>query len=343
MTSDEALDDLRHRMVSDVAHVLWRVYHGDPDAPYLLWPAKRDASTRVSEQESKILITQWLQSNSWFYSVETPTREKYRQSGASELSARIDVTVYSERNPSARMLNIELKAGTATDKSFSKDFEKLVREGVRGLWFHTLTKARHQTWLSLEDRICRAIDVVIAHTGTATHVLDFAFCVLKSRTLVEFTIDFSTDWRAGLQASIRRATGAVESGTALRPSARMVRQPETENAGVARPTNRVSATVGGAATSGKLKQLVLIPSLEPRTLLHLSTSGESYKLRYFDSTHARTPWKAASCDTLTMLRLLHPATVTVDVASDRRDVTQHSYWEERVQAMNTAHDLTGYE
>jgi len=343
MTSDESLDELRHRMVSDVAHSLWRVYHGDSDAPYLLWPAKRDASTRISEQESKILITQWLQSNQRFYSVETPTREKYRQSGTVEISARIDVTVYSERNPSARMLNIELKAGTATDNSFGKDFQKLVCERVRGLWFHTLTKARHRTWLSLENRICRAIDVVIDHTGSATHVIDFAFCVLQSRTLVEFTIDFSTDWRAGLQASIRRATGAVAATTTLRPSVRVVRPPYSLQTSIAVSESSGAGALDRAAMSGKLKQLVLIPSLEPRTVLHLSTRGESYKLRYFDGTHLATPWKAANCPTLTTLLALHPATLIVDVATDGRDLTQHDYWQGRVKKLNAENSVEGYE
>lgn len=343
MISVDSVDEMRSRMVADVAQSLWAVYHDDPAAPYLIWPEKRDASTRVSEQESKILITQWLQLNERFYSVETPTSERYRQSGASELSARIDITVYSKRNASARMLNIELKAGTPTDESFRKDLEKLLRERVRGLWFHTLTKARHQTWLSLEDRICRAIDAVIDHAGTATHIVDFAFCVLQSRRLVQFSIDFETDWRAGLQASIRRATGAVAASASRRPHTVNVRPARARTAfgDVAAPGS--SGALGVPTTSRKLKQLVLIPSLDARTVLHLSTRGESYKLRYFDGSHMPAPWKAANCDTLESLRAQHPATLVVDVAADGRDLSQHAYWQERVSGLNAAHGLQGYD
>ena len=130
----------------EVAASLWAVYHKRPDAPHLIWPAKRDDSTRVSEQESKILITQWLERKGVFYSVETPTRERYTQKGNASLSARIDVTVYGSRDPADRVLNLELKAGTASLETFRKDFEKLLREGVPGLWFHTLTNASDATW-----------------------------------------------------------------------------------------------------------------------------------------------------------------------------------------------------
>jgi len=63
------------RLCREVAASLWAVYHKRPDAPHLILPLKRDDSKRVSEQDSKILITQWLERNGMFYPIETPTRE----------------------------------------------------------------------------------------------------------------------------------------------------------------------------------------------------------------------------------------------------------------------------
>ena len=102
---------------------------------------KRNGLRRVSEQESKILISQWLTGNGIYYSIETPTRKKYQQSGHAKISARIDVTAYGSSDPRDRCLNMELKAGTSSLEAYRKDFEKLLREGIPGLWFHTLEKA----------------------------------------------------------------------------------------------------------------------------------------------------------------------------------------------------------
>ena len=70
-------------------------------------------------------VKEWLERNGVFYSIETPTREMYTQKGNAALSARIDVTVYGSRDPTDRVLNLELKAGMASLEGFRKDFEKL--------------------------------------------------------------------------------------------------------------------------------------------------------------------------------------------------------------------------
>jgi hypothetical protein len=70
---------ITERLSREDAESLRAVYHIRPDASHLIWPAKRDNSTRASEQESNILITQWLERNGMFYSIETPTREMCSQ------------------------------------------------------------------------------------------------------------------------------------------------------------------------------------------------------------------------------------------------------------------------
>lgn len=146
-----------HRlMCRNVAGQLWAMYHERPDAPSFLFPVKRDNSKRISEQESKILITQWLAGHSINYSIETPTRAAYKQSGQAGMSARIDVTVYGSSLSSDRRLNIELKAGTSSLEAYRKDFEKLLHEGIPGLWFHTLESASEGAWRSIENNMAES-------------------------------------------------------------------------------------------------------------------------------------------------------------------------------------------
>lgn len=310
----------------EVATSLWAIYHERTDAPHLIWPTKRDDSERVSEQESKILITQWLERNLEFYSIETPTRNKYIQKGKAALSARIDVTVYGSRDPTNRVLNLELKAGSAKVEAFRKDFEKLLREGVSGLWFHTLTKASEATWRSIEDKMCKAFDLVPEHVEAAIHSVHFAFCVLDPPILVEFDIDFSTDWRGILSQQFR-----VARENPLRP----VWMPKDTPRHAKEPRTATVRSYSGA----QVKALVFMPSIEPRSFIHLSTRGDSYALRSFGGARPRPPWADPDCKTTADLLAHHPIEIKVDVAGERKDVNQTKYWADRVAELNSQHGV----
>ena len=184
--------DVREMAVS-VAESLWGVYHRRDDSPSLILPMTRDGTIRVSEQESKILLSHWLERQGIPYSIETPTVECYQQKGETPQSARIDVTVYRSRNPGDRILNVELKKGTADDEAFRKDFEKLLRERTDGLWYHTLDKANSRTWSTIEDRIRNAFQIEREHLEAANHSLSFAFCVLDPPGFVWFDLDLDGD------------------------------------------------------------------------------------------------------------------------------------------------------
>ena len=185
---------------------------------HLLFPVKRDTTTRVSEQESKAILTQCLEVAGYYYSVETPTTETYQMSGSREMSARTDVTVYGSADPGDRVCNVELKAGKPKMESFRKDFEKLLREGLPGLWFHTLATATVADWVTLEDKVRDALSrrPDDPHTGlpdpkdltgtitAAEHKVHFVFCVLDARTIARnFTIDFAEDWEQQLTDGFR--------------------------------------------------------------------------------------------------------------------------------------------
>ncbi len=108
----------RREMGRTVSESLWSAYHKRSGRRKLIFPNRLDGTKRVSEQESKILITQLLENHGYYYSIETPTTKKYTQKGQSALSARVDVTVYGKSDDEERHVNIELKSGTP-------DFEAL--------------------------------------------------------------------------------------------------------------------------------------------------------------------------------------------------------------------------
>jgi hypothetical protein len=249
--------------------------HERPEAPRLTWPAKRNGAARISEQESKILITQWLESHGNSYSIETPTQQEYTQSGTTPMSGRIDVTVYGSCSSANRVLNLELKAGTASLEAFRKDFEKLLREEVPGLWFHTLTCATRATWRSIEASMLQAFDLVLEHAEVARHSVHFAFCVLDTPMLIEFDIDFSAEWRGALSEQFRAAQECP-----LRPT--WEPKPATQR-------------------REQIKALVYVPTIEPRTFVHLSTRGDSYALRSFGGARPVSRWVEPDCKTTTDL------------------------------------------
>ncbi len=112
-------------MAKSVAESLWAIYHCRADAPLLILPKKRNRAIRVSEQESKILLSHWLEREGVPYSVETPTVDTYQQKGQSPLSARIDVTVY--RQPEARR-RPDFECGTQEGYAARRIVSKGLRE-----------------------------------------------------------------------------------------------------------------------------------------------------------------------------------------------------------------------
>lgn len=76
---------------------------------HLIYPCMSEArghAVRISEQESKILIANWLNESGHFYSVETPTWNSFGTGRAGNM----DMTVYGSAKRADRVLNIELKA-----------------------------------------------------------------------------------------------------------------------------------------------------------------------------------------------------------------------------------------
>ena len=122
--------------------------------------------------------------------------------------------------------------------------------------------------------MCEAFDRVPKHTEAATHSVHFAFCVLEQPTLVEFDLDFSADWREHLGQRFRVGQGSPQ-------------QPEWTP--IDAPL-RATAPRTTASSYGKTQQkaLVYVPSIEPRSFIHLSTRG-THTLSAHLAEHVPTP------------------------------------------------------
>lgn len=279
-----------------LAEKMWLIHRDAETGPRLIFPAKRTDVVRVSEQESKILLCQVLEGSPYFYSIETPTRETYMQSGAFALSARSDVTVYGSRSASDRILNVELKAGTASLEAFRKDFEKLAREGVDGLWFHTLERGDRRTVITVFKWMSEAMRLVSEHTAVAQHTITIAVCVLSEQVLLTTELEFGTGFEAQWEAlfadgSARwsvRGPGASAYGVAAVPSP-----------SVASPRTRATVVTAPGERS-RTQALIYCPAITDDSVLHFSRLGESYRLRAFTGRLAgRGAWIQPGAPTAT--------------------------------------------
>ena len=192
--SDKLIEELRN-LSTRVSEKLWSIVKNHPDRPHLIFPEYRDNKTRISEQESKILFSNILENSEWFYSVETPTLQTYIQSGKTPLSARTDISLFRNPDPASKAVNIELKAHNATAESFRKDLEKLLREQLDGLWFHTLENRNKGTLPRIYEKIQRAFSDLKPHIQGKHRKILFAFCLLRTEELIFkiVTIDGSVD------------------------------------------------------------------------------------------------------------------------------------------------------
>ena len=82
-----------------------------------------------------------------------------------------------------------------------------------------------------------------------------------------------------------------------------------------------------------------MPSIEPRSFIHLSTKGDSYALRSFGADRPGTRWVEPDCKTTTELLARHPIVHQVDVAGERKSLNESDYWVARVAELNREHGI----
>jgi len=101
--------------------------------------------TRISEQELRFLFVEAfitnIASKDYFYSIETPTKAKYKFGKSYEeinpniagRSASIDMCIFKrDSNKYERILNVEFKHANSSMKSIGKDILKLVHDEQNG-------------------------------------------------------------------------------------------------------------------------------------------------------------------------------------------------------------------
>ena len=99
----------------------------------LIFPKYRNGNTRVSEQELRFLFIEefnkYCEENELqlFYSIETPTEEKYSFTSNKGESAQFDVVIHDESKK--RRCLIEFKNNSTDARKHEKDFKKLSKDG----------------------------------------------------------------------------------------------------------------------------------------------------------------------------------------------------------------------
>ena len=117
---------------------------------YLIFPHKRDAEKRISEQEFRVLFIQELEKQKIFYSIETPS-EKVQ--GKEKRCGCIDLTIFDKKGQNyERAVNVEFKFGHNKNQ-IEKDLKKLTRENRSGAFIMVLEKATDRTWKSIDSKI----------------------------------------------------------------------------------------------------------------------------------------------------------------------------------------------
>lgn len=149
----------------------------------IIFPKKRDNEHRISEQEFRFsFLEHFLRDapDNWYYSVETPTEEKYSfgkddtmplmivtesENGNEDSknknkgeSASIDFTIHDKNQNFERICLIEFKALNPNVKNFAKDFLKLNSEPSPNnnciRYFCLLLKSANKgTYDSIRDKI----------------------------------------------------------------------------------------------------------------------------------------------------------------------------------------------
>jgi len=158
-------------------------------SPRLVFP-KKGTVCRVSEQEAKVLCCNVLNGSDYYFSVETPTQQLYKQKGNSPTRARSDISLYAWTGSDfSKLANMEFKAHTPGVAEFSKDVEKLVRERITGNWFHTLVNVRSSTLPDVFARL-RGSFLNYSQEFSEIPIISIVFCICVVKKGMAYTRHF---------------------------------------------------------------------------------------------------------------------------------------------------------
>jgi hypothetical protein len=326
---EQYLQELVNKVCRDLTDMY--LAREQPSTYGLIFPRKRDGSVRISEQESKLLFVQHLTvDRRYCFCVETPTTETYMQKGITPISARVDLTLIgANRKPVA---HLEQKAHNCTLESVRKDLEKLLREKTTGCWFHTLERSDRGTIPALMDKFKHAFSLVPEFLCASECSYLFAFFVLDTACLTHQWLHFTGD-RLHNESVVNEAftENTANSGWQIT----CFRTGRTES-----PVLPSEHTPG----TGKGKRqafLVLAPTHDPGTFLHLSVRGDRYRIRKYNLNEPEARPKISligGYETIDHLRASGLLTTVVPVTAE--DLTHNiddepQYWCERIRTANS--------
>jgi len=177
---------------------------------YCVGKDKHKDTKRISEQEARFLFVRILENQkSFYYSVETPTKERYKDfskrnkdssenkpdiAGENEgRSASIDVTLYEkddDNNNFCRKHLIEFKQGNV--ETCKKDFLKLLydEDGLTNYYVNILDRDNIKKWRTLKsiiiDKYKKAIDELPKRVSNNKSTLSIILFNIKDGVIIFF-------------------------------------------------------------------------------------------------------------------------------------------------------------
>lgn len=163
----------------------------------LLFPKyrlKRQVKIRISEQESKILFSNYFLKKKIFFSIEVPTMSSHSFSGKTKISGRFDLATYKISNKNGLEFDwiIELKAHNPKVASIQKDLEKMLASNCNCVWFHTLKNENKATIRSILGKFNDSFKSLSTNgnsVGSAKLLLVFVIIDQKLLYSTEFQLD----------------------------------------------------------------------------------------------------------------------------------------------------------
>jgi len=169
----------------EVASALFNVYNENSPLRFPKYFNNDVKEFRISEQESKIILSNYFLSNHIPFAVEVPTETKHSFTGSEPKSARYDLVTYKKNSYRIEYI-IELKAHNPEEEQIRKDIEKFACSDLDCIWFHTLVKANANTYKTLLRKINNAIenerDKIVG-----SHKWDFVILVLDTKELLAYS------------------------------------------------------------------------------------------------------------------------------------------------------------
>jgi hypothetical protein len=119
----------------------------------------------------------------FYYSVETPTKQRYSFTGKRKISGNIDVCLYEKVDSQYKRVHlIEFKALNPSIRSYEKDFQKLFfdEENLTNYFIQILENADAETIPNIENKYNAALDAVFnGEKQPKSNVIIFLYSITK--------------------------------------------------------------------------------------------------------------------------------------------------------------------